>query len=84
MTIRHIKIFLAVCGHDCNVTRAAEFLHMSQPAVSLALKEMEEYYGTTLFERNGRHLVLVEAGKPTVPSVSAQALRSGPSFFRIM
>ena len=63
MTIRHIKIFLAVCSHDCNVTRAAEYLHMSQPAVSLALKEMEEYYGTALFERNGRHLVLVEAGR---------------------
>ncbi|MCR4951993.1 MAG: LysR family transcriptional regulator [Solobacterium sp.] len=63
MTIRHIKIFLAVCAQDCNVTRAAESLHMSQPAVSLALKELEEYYGTVLFERSGRRLVLAEAGQ---------------------
>ena len=45
MTIRHINIFLAVCEAGQNTTKAAEQLHMSQPAVSLAIRELEEYYG---------------------------------------
>lgn len=62
MTIRHIRIFLAVCESGCNTTRAAQALHMSQPAVSLALRELEQYYGVTLFDRIGRRLKLTEAG----------------------
>lgn len=63
MTLRHIKIFLAVCENDNSVTRAAQGLFMSQPAVSLALKELESYYGVQLFERFSRHLCITEAGK---------------------
>lgn len=63
MTIRHLKIFLAVCEGGCNTTRAAEALSMAQPAVSLALKELEQYYGVVLFDRVGRHLQITEAGK---------------------
>ena len=63
MTLRHIRIFLAVCTSDCNATRAAEQLHMSQPAVSLALRELEEHYGTLLFDRIGRRLHLTQAGE---------------------
>ncbi len=63
MTIRHLKIFLAVYEHNCNVTKAAEALHMSQPAVSLAIRELEDYYGVKLFERLGRRLTISEAGR---------------------
>lgn len=63
MTLRHIKIFLAVCEHENSVTKAAEALFMSQPAVSLALKELEKYYGVLLFERISRQLFITEAGK---------------------
>lgn len=62
MTIRHIKIFLAVFDNDCNTTKAAEALHMTQPAVSLAIHELEQYYGVTLFDRIGRRLKITEAG----------------------
>ncbi|MBR3342886.1 MAG: LysR family transcriptional regulator [Solobacterium sp.] len=62
MTIRHLKIFLAVYKNDCNVTRAAESLSMSQPAVSLAIRELEEYYGVKLFERLGKRLQITQAG----------------------
>ena len=62
MTIRHIKIFLAICEAGCNTTKAAEALHMSQPAVSLALREMEQYYGVALFDRMGRRLRITDAG----------------------
>ena len=62
MTLRHLKIFLAVCSCGCNVTRAAEKLYLSQPAVSLAIRELEEYYGVRLFERFSRQLKITEAG----------------------
>ena len=63
MTLRHIRIFLAVCSCGCNMTNAAEFLHMTQPAVSLATHELEDYYGVILFDRIGRRLILTEVGK---------------------
>ncbi len=63
MTLRHMIIFRAVCENDCNSTRAAEALHMSQPAVSLALGELERYYGVRLFDRLGRKLVITDAGR---------------------
>lgn len=63
MTIRHIRIFLSLCENEYNTTRAAEALHMTQPAVSLALRELEQYYGVTLFDRIGRRLQITEAGR---------------------
>ena len=63
MTLRHIKIFCAVCGAGCNTTRAAEHLHMTQPAVSLAIKELEQFYGIVLFDRLGRRLQITQAGQ---------------------
>lgn len=63
MTLRHIKIFCAICASNCNTTRAAEALHMTQPAVSLAIKELEQYYGIVLFDRIGRRLRITAAGE---------------------
>lgn len=62
MTLRHMKIFTAVfqCG---NITKAAGKLHLAQPSVSLAVKELEEYYGVRLFERIGRGISPTEAGR---------------------
>ncbi len=62
MTLRHMKIFLAVWDHQCNTTKAAQALFMTQPAVSLAIKELEQYYGVRLFERMGRRLQPTQAG----------------------
>jgi len=63
MTLRHLKIFIAICDNDFNTTKAAASLHMAQPAVSLALSEIEKYYGVKLFDRIGRRLSITEAGK---------------------
>lgn len=63
MTLRHMKIFLAICENGNSVTRAAESLFMTQPAVSLALKELESYYGMPMFERLSRQLFITEAGE---------------------
>lgn len=63
MTLRHMIIFRTVCEADYNSTRAADILHITQPAVSLAIKELEEYYGVRLFDRIGRRLKITEAGQ---------------------
>ena len=43
MTLRHMKIFLAVCSSGCSVTAAAKELFMSQPSVTIAIRDIEEY-----------------------------------------
>ena len=63
MTIRHLKIFRAICDNGFNTTKAADSLHMTQPAVSLAVRELEQYYGVMLFDRIGRRLKITEAGQ---------------------
>lgn len=61
MTIKHMRIFLAVYKTQ-NITKAAKELHMTQPAVSRAIAEIEQYYGICLFERIGRRLFVTEIG----------------------
>ena len=63
MTIRHMLIFRSVCENGYNSTKTAEALHMTQPAVSLAIKELEQYYGVHLFDRIGRGLQITDAGQ---------------------
>lgn len=63
MTLRHMKIFCAIYDANCNTTRAAGILNMTQPAVSLAIKELEQYYGIILFDRIGRRLHITPAGE---------------------
>ncbi|MPM39273.1 HTH-type transcriptional regulator CysL [bioreactor metagenome] len=62
MTRRHLKVFVAVCELN-SISKAAEKLHIAQPAVSCAIKELEDYYGTKLFDRISKRLYLTEAGK---------------------
>ncbi len=63
MTLRHMKIFRSVCENGYNATKTAEDMHMTQPAVSLAIKELEQYYGVVLFDRIGRRLKITQAGQ---------------------
>ena len=62
MTYRHWHIFIGVC-EAMNMTRAAEQLHMTQPSVSQAVRELETHYGVRLFERLGRRIYLTPAGE---------------------
>lgn len=62
MTLRHMKIFVSVCKEK-SITLAAKKLYISQPAVSNAIKDLEAYYGTPLFDRISKKLYLTEAGK---------------------
>ena len=60
MTLKHIRVFVTVYQEE-SITRAAVRLGMTQPATSLSIKELEEYYGTKLFERSGRGIRITEA-----------------------
>ena len=62
MTIRHLEIFVQVYREN-SITRAAEKLYMTQPAVSVAIRELEKQYGVALFERLGRRLYVTGAGE---------------------
>ena len=62
ITLRQLKIFEAVARH-LNYTRAAEELFLSQPAVSMQIKQLEEGLGQPLFEKMGKKVYLTDAGK---------------------
>lgn len=62
MTIKHLRIFLKVCDEE-SITIAAKKLYVSQPTVSLTIKELEEYYNVKLFERYAKKMAVTEAGR---------------------
>ena len=62
MTLRHMRIFAEVY-RTRNVTHAAQNLHMTQPAVTRAIQELEQHYGVRLFEPRYRHLSPTEAAQ---------------------
>jgi LysR family transcriptional activator of nhaA len=61
LNYHHLRYFWAV-AHDGNLTRTAERLNVSQSALSLQIKKLEERLGQELFERRGKQLALTEAG----------------------
>ena len=62
MTLRHLNIFVAVYQNQ-SITKAAGQLHIAQPSVSRAVRELEEFYGSPLFDRIGRHIHVTDQGK---------------------
>ncbi len=62
ITLRQLRIFEAVARH-LSFTRAAEDLHLTQPAVSMQVKQLEEVAGLPLFEQVGKRIFLTEAGR---------------------
>jgi DNA-binding transcriptional LysR family regulator len=60
--LRHLRCFLAV-AEEANVTRAAERLHLTQPAVSRTLRQLEQYLGVRLVDRSTHHLALTAEGQ---------------------
>lgn len=61
MLSRHIRYFQAVAEH-LSFTKAAAALHVSQPALSQLVKQLEEELGIQLFDRTGRTTRLTDAG----------------------
>lgn len=88
MDIRHLQIFRMVC--DCGgITAAADRLNVTQPSVSIAIRELEAYYHVKLFDRINRGVYPTEAGRLLrqytdailTPFVEAESvLRTGRAF----
>ncbi|MEM9385578.1 MAG: LysR family transcriptional regulator [Pseudomonadota bacterium] len=62
VTLRQLSIFASAAKH-ASLTRAAEELHLTQPAISMQVKQLEDSVGMPLFTRNGKHIKLTEAGE---------------------
>ncbi len=62
LTLRQLQVFEAVARHLSHTLAAAE-LYLSQPAVSMQIKQAEDTIGLPLFEQVGKKLYLTEAGR---------------------
>jgi LysR family transcriptional activator of nhaA len=62
LNYNHLRYFWAV-AHDGNLTRTAARLNLTQSALSVQIRKLEERLGHALFERRGRQLHLTEAGR---------------------
>jgi DNA-binding transcriptional LysR family regulator len=62
LTLRQLKVFESVARH-LNYTRASQELHLTQPAVSMQVKQLEASLGLALFEQLGKRIHLTEAGQ---------------------
>lgn len=61
-TFRQLRVFVEVARH-LSFARAAEALHLTPPAVTMQIKELEGHVGLPLFERQGRRVTLTTAGE---------------------
>lgn len=62
MKLNQLYYFKAVCKYK-NITKAAESLHISQPAITYAIKELEEELGITLLTRTNKNVFLTNEGE---------------------
>lgn len=66
MEFRRLTYFLAV-AERLNFSRAAEALHIAQPAISQQVRALEDELGVKLFDRMGKRVTLTNAGQALVP-----------------
>jgi DNA-binding transcriptional LysR family regulator len=66
LTLRQIRAFVAVARFE-SFTKAAELLHLTQPALTVQVRQFEEALGLRVFDRSTRHVWLTAAGKDLAP-----------------
>jgi DNA-binding transcriptional LysR family regulator len=62
VTLRQLRVFVAAARH-LSFGKAAEELHLTPPAISMQIKELEEQVGLPLFDRSGRSVALTVTGE---------------------
>lgn len=73
-TLRQLDTFIEVARQQ-SISRAAAALHVSQPAVSMQLRQLEEIFGMPLYEQVGRTIALTDAGRDALQHAQAAAAR---------
>ena len=68
ITFRQLETFAEVARQQ-SFTKAAETLHLTQPAVSIQIRQIVETIGLPLFEQNGREIALAAAGEELLTTV---------------
>jgi DNA-binding transcriptional LysR family regulator len=66
LNLRDVRAFVAV-AQTGSFTRAATRLHLSQPALTVQIRRLEEIVGVRLFDRNSRNVALTPAGRELLP-----------------
>lgn len=62
MNLKQLKYFLAVCKYE-NVTKAAKNMYVSQPSITISIKNLEDYLGVTLIDRSSKKIAITEEGR---------------------
>jgi len=75
MELRHLRYFIAVAEGE-NVSRAALKLHVSQPALSRQIRDLEDELGFLLLERSARSVRLTQAGRAFLTEARAVLQRA--------
>ena len=70
MELRHLRYFIAAAETE-NVSRAALLLHLSQPALSRQIHDLEDELGVALFERSAKSVRLTPAGRTFLDEAKA-------------
>jgi LysR family transcriptional regulator, low CO2-responsive transcriptional regulator len=84
-TVRQLQIFEAA-ARALSFSSAAQTLHLTQPAVSMQVRQLEHFAGVSLFERTGRRLYLTNAGEELLVHARAvlRALEDADEAFAAM
>ena len=75
MDLRRLQAFVAIAELK-NFTKAAELLHIAQPALGLKIRKLEEDLEQQLFVRHSRGVMMTEAGKFLLPQAAMLAQAS--------
>ncbi|MGB9088246.1 MAG: LysR substrate-binding domain-containing protein [Pseudomonas farsensis] len=66
--LQHIRAFITVAQRG-NFARAADDLHLSPSALTVQIRQLEEWLGVALLERSPRHVALTAAGREALPAM---------------